>query len=578
MNNSQFTRPFLSISRLFYSLFLLIFIVIFTARFACEKLDCSVSTFKSWIWGNDCEQYCANCQVKAKKEFCDECEKCKSLKPEWNIRDAFDEAGFTIIGVCSVLLILIYKNYNGLFLLKSITKLSLFGSVEWELEKLHEDVTKLENDRFKETTLDSQQEIINIQQKILIDSNTPNETLIGLNLEIEKTIKEIYKLGFYENKFIPNSISSMIDKLKSEKLIDVDLGNVVEHYFEVKQKDSIYRNGKNTISIIDLGKRILSILNTYAKILFNKKRKFWGNPKNIKIDRSKIEEVSLDNITLFTTISVSDANNNYFPLDNIGVENFTIYERCGNEERKAKVSKIVALEDTQTRILITLALDCSGSMHDNGKIEKSKEAVIALLKELEEYSNLECSVGLYFITTKTQGYAGDKFYSKNEFGELMKIVNNIKAEGKTPLWESLSLIVDNYATQIDNGYQIIICLSDGLDSNQTKITYNIVKSKVIKAKIPFIFIGYGEENYSNMIELAEQSGAGQMGIGHFIKVMPNEIERIFEDIARSIRKSYKIYWKPTFKEHKKNIDVRVKIRYKTPFGKITTEDNLDYIL
>jgi len=317
-------------------------------------------------------------------------------------------------------------------------------------------------------------------------------------------------------------------------------------------------------------------------MLFNERRIFWGYPKNIKIDRSRIEKTSNDHIALFTTISVSDANNNYFPLDKIDICNFSVYEKCENKKREATVLKVEPLENTQSSIMITIALDCSSSMKNNDKIEKSKSAIIALLNGLREYPNLECSVALYYVTTENRGYAGEKkFYQKKEFDDLISIIGNTTAKGYTPLWESLSLIVDDFNEHTDAGYQFIICLSDGKDENPTETTetsYSTAKDKILRAKIPFIFIGYGGKNYADMIELAEQSGAGKMGIGYFIDVEPNEIKPIFEYIARSITKSYKVYWKPTFKERNKNIDVRVEIRYKTPYGKIATEDNLEYML
>ena len=572
MNKKNSKRRFLSLSRIIYTLFLLLFITIFTARFVCKELEC----FGNWLLGSNCEQYCAICEKKPEKIYCQECERCKLLKPDWDTRAAFDEAGFIIIGTCSVLLILIFKNYNGILIIKSITKLSLFGSIEWELEKLNDEVTELENKKFNEIKIESQEEVLRIVEKIIKNSSNPNEILIQLNSEIEKTLKEIYKIGFPENITIANSLNIVIESLKEKNLIDLDLGNVIEHFFEVKRDDSIHRNGKNTVGLIEIAKRLLEMLNAYAKTLFNSSRKFWRNPKKIRADRSKIEETTNNNIVLFTTISVSDDNNNNFPLNSLDIENFIVYEKSENEERKANVFKVEPIQDTRTRIVITIALDCSGSMKDNSKIEKSKEAVISLLNGLRQYSNLDCSIALYFIRSENKGYASGKFFNKNEFDELISIVKNIKPEGGTPLWESISLIVDNYTQQTNNGYQIIICLSDGLDTSQTKANYIIAKNKVIGSKIPFIFIGYGDEDYSDMILLAESSGAGEMGIGHFVKVKPDEIERIFEDIARSITKSYKVYWTPTFEKSKKNINVRLKVRYKTPYGKISTEEYLQY--
>ncbi len=571
MNKNNSKRRFLSLSRIIYTLLLFLFITIFTARFVCKELEC----FGNWLFGSNCEQYCAICEKKPEKIYCQECERCKVLKPDWDTRAAFDDAGFIIIGTCTLLLILIIKNYNGILLIKSITKLSLFGTIEWELEALNNEVTDLENKKFNTLRIETKEEFLRIETKIIKNSSNLNETLILLNSEIEKTLKEIYKIGFPEDVTIANSLNTVIESLKEKNLIDLDLGNAIEHFFEVKRNDSIHRNGKNTVGLIELAKRLLVMLNAYAKDLFNSSRKFWGNPQKIKADRSKIEEITDNNIVLFTTISVSDDNNNTFPLNSLDIENFIVYEKSENEERKANVFKVEPIQDTRTRIMITIALDSSGSMKDNNKIEKSKEAIIALLNGLKQYSNLDCNVALYFVRSDNRGFASGKFFNKNEFDELISIVKNIQPEGGTPLWESISTIVDNYSQQT-SGYQIIICLTDGLDTSQKKENYIVARNKVILKKIPFIFIGYGDEDYSDLISLAEASGAGEMEIGHFVKVKPDQIERIFEDIARLITKSYKVYWKPAFEKNKKNIIVRMKVKYKTPFGKISTEEYLEY--
>lgn len=278
-------------------------------------------------------------------------------------------------------------------------------------------------------------------------------------------------------------------------------------------------------------------------------------------------------------MSVSDSNNNYFPVDRLDASNFNIFEISEDVEKKIKIIKVEPIEESSSRIYISIVLDCSDSMKEEKKLERSKEAIASLLNGLKQYPNLQCGVAVYFVNSQNLGWAEGKFFSLDEFDTLINIVRRIEPFGATPLWEGIINVLDNcLKNKPYGGYQIVICLTDGLDSGLTQSTFEGVKAKIVVAKTPFVFIGYGNEDYSDLIYLSKLSGAGDMGVGHFIKVNPEKIEHIFENVARSITKSYKIYWNPADTTKKGDVKVRIKIKYRSPYGKITAEDFATYKL
>lgn len=534
---------------------------------------------KNWTFVDYCTVYCKICQEKKIRVYCIKCEKCKGLKPDWKVRDGFDEAGLMLIGFCSVFLILIYKNIDFRFLIKSVSKLSFFGAVEFSLEKLEEEIQALEKGKFKHLSYEEKINNINLQKKLAARSTTLHEELSLLSIEIERNLKELYEISLLHKNDIPVSSQEIVDKLCYEKLLDEDVANVIKHFLEVKYLDAVKRNGKNTVSLIELGRRICAILNHHVQNTFNKARKFWGKIRDIKLDRTRIEDVSEDKVVLFTTVSILDSNNNYFPVDNLTKDNFSIFEKTDGVESKAKIIKIEPIEESSTPINISVLLDCSESMQEDNKLEFSKRAIISLLNGLSTYSNLQCGVAVYFVSSENLGWVEGKFFNSNEFDDLISIINNSKPAGSTPLWQGINDVIDNcQKNKHIGGYQIIICLTDGMDSAQTEFTYQDIEAKLLEINIPFVFMGYGNENYSDLIFLSKISGAGDLGIGYFVKVNPDDIEHIFEKIARSITKSYKIYWRPIEIETEGKVEVRIKVKYKSSYGKVAKEECISYTI
>lgn len=216
----------------------------------------------------------------------------------------------------------------------------------------------------------------------------------------------------------------------------------------------------------------------------------------------------------------------------------------------------------KTQLNLILMIDCSTSMKDELKLEKSKEAAINFLQRINSLDNLICKVVLYRISSEQQGFVAAKWFDSSDL-ELYQQIQNLQIAGVTPLFRSLLHTLD-LASRVQQGNTMIICLTDG-ESTEEDLSVNNVLEPIKNTQVPIISIGFGKEAYTAMIQISELSGAGKSGAGYFIGVEPNEINRIFEDISDSIACSYRISWMPGF-ENQNEVNLKLRVMYRDGEG------------
>lgn len=540
----------------------------FVARFACENLNCFFRHEK-------CVATCIECK-NCEDSNCEACKYCNKCQPDWSARSGFDDGGVLIMGVLLALTILFIKNPSIIDLYNSISKINLLGTVEIDIADLSKKIEKIELERFQEIDFDLQEELSQLNEKIIKDSSGSNEALTLIELEIEKALSNIYRVTFPEKEKISSSKKILTSSLADKRLIDVDIKEVIDRFFDIKEKDIITKRGRNISGLIEIGRRILRILKIIMKRAYFKFRQFYGKPKEINFIRSRLRKPVNNRIVLATSFSIKDSNGIFHPLKDLEKSNVSIIETYLGEERSANVVKIEPIEDSNsTKLYVVIALDCSESMMNNDKFEKSKEAIILLVDRLRQHKDIECGIGLYMIHYNL-GFVEGKLFNSDEFDELIKHILALTPEGNTPLWQGLSNIITNFNENIPKENQFLICLSDGKNESDDGFTFELIEKQLMDSEISFIFIGYGNEDYSEMIHLAEISNSGGLDVGYFVGVEPEEIRYIFEDITRTITKSYKIYWETGFPEAESKVQARIVINYNTEDGKISNHEDISY--
>lgn len=536
--------------RFVYALIQILLAILIIGRIACEKTACFWEMVKWYFAQLSIIKY-----VPCKEKDCE---------TDWSLRGGIDEAGLILTGVFFFVTVLFVKNVKLTDLVKNISKITLLGAFEAEL--LDQKVTNYSKKELDKIDQDVIKRFEKIEDKIIEKTNTVEERLLLLDREINDVLRDLYeKLVPGENNSNRRIVDTdaIIQKLDENKVLEQEL---IKHLKDFNSK--VYTNafrlgGKRSNGLSITGSKILKLLLVKRKQIFQKNRVFYQGVRSVAIERTNFHPNKEENrLELDATIFMVDINGNSFPLDNLTVDNFTIEESLGLETNIIKPSKVDKVTQGKTQLNLILMIDCSNSMKDDLKLEKSKEAAIKFLQRINDLDNLVCKAVLYCISSEKQGFIASKWFDSKDL-ELYQHIQNLQIAGGTPLFSSLKETLD-LAGRVQQGNTMIICLTDGESAGENLQLEDIIEL-VKKLSVPIISIGFGNEAYTAMKQISELSGAGGLGAGYFIGAQPHEINRIFEDISESIACSYRISWVPKF-ENQDEVDLKLRVIYKDGEG------------
>lgn len=535
--------------RLVYFLILLLLSILIVGRIACEKTACFWEHIKWYFSQLSLLNYvpCAH----------------KDCEADWSLRGGIDEAGLILTGVFFFVTVLFVKNIKITDLVKNISKITLLGAFEAEvLDQKVSSYSKKELDKIDQDVI---KRFEKIEDKIIEKTDTVEERLLLLDREINEVLRDLYE------KLIEKSSTQrvvdpeiILQKLDENKILEQELVTHLKDFNAKVYTNAFRLGGKRSNGLNITGSKILKLLLIKRKQVFQRKRVFYQGVESVAIERPNFHPKKEDNLLeLDATIFMVDVNGNSFPLDNLTVDNFAIEESLGLETNIIKPSKVDKATKGKKQLNLIMMIDCSTSMKEDLKLEKSKEAAIKFLQRINDLDNLVCKVVLYCISSEQQGFVASKWFDSTEL-ELYQHIQNLQIAGGTPLFSSLKDTLD-LASRVQQGNTMIICLTDGESAGENLTLEDIIES-VKNVRVPIISIGFGNEAYTSMIQISERSGAGGAGAGYFIGAEPHEINRIFEDISDSIACSYRISWMPGF-ENQEQVDLKLRVIYKDKDGK-----------
>ncbi|MCG8806539.1 hypothetical protein G1K75_12860 [Tenacibaculum finnmarkense] len=148
------------------------------------------------------------------------------------------------------------------------TKKIKLGSFELELKELNKKTEQIE-----EITTVEKEEPIGLSGPIISREKTDFEIstdfltdILKLSIEIEKTLREIYESHFQTSKKSPLSVIKLIEKLKSEEVINQETSNLLRKFWNLRNQaihdHNFQIDRKDFMSFTDIGIRILKILKT----------------------------------------------------------------------------------------------------------------------------------------------------------------------------------------------------------------------------------------------------------------------------------------------------------------------------
>lgn len=545
-------RKILTLSRIIYIIILLGLLFVFFSRLAGDHFFSLLC-----YWG-----------IKSMN--------CKDYLPDWNIRNGIDDAGLIILGGAIVAFILLIKNQNIKDLI--ISEFNLLGT---NVSLLSKKIKKLE-ENFISIDIDNQS--TEIYEKIVRKAKNPDEILELLALEMDKIIKTVHRSKTGITNEIHPSIVDLIELLRKKGLLESNLAEAIKDFFNLKIINATKNKGKNTLALIELGKRLLKLLlNSLKKMFLNDNRPF-GSINKISMTPVKIQESTSKNIVVYSKVNLVDSLANYFPLEKLTKQNFRIIEKWKENEKEAEVLKTELLLSDHIEVFLIIAIDCSGSMDKGEKMQKSKSAAIVFLEKLNFFPMLHFKIKILKISSTDSGFTSSNWYTIKEIGNIKEEIDKLKAHGGTPLWNTLTNAVLSMKGEPSTGYKMIICITDGDDTEDAGL-YEKLLDTIENQNPQIVSIMFFENNddrgklIPKMSKLSQKSGAGPRGIGTFTDALPEDLNSVFERIVNSITKSYAIYWKSTALELGTQVNVTLQVGYKTDDDEMKSDiQRFTYIL
>jgi len=207
-------------------------------------------------------------------------------------------------------------------------------------------------------------------------------------------------------------------------------------------------------------------------------------------------------------------------------------------------------------------------MTKEGKLEKGKFAAIGFLRRMKKLESINCKILVYRLSSENRGFIEEKWSSIDT--QLESLIESLQIGGRTPLFSSLKEAIEKAKSMDQNDKNMIVCLTDGKSEGE-EIKFEDIAKDVEESDIPVISIGFGEQDYSDMMKISNLSGAGKNGKGYFIRANPEEISKIFEQLALDVASTYQIYWASKI-EQQDGIKIKIIVKYKDEDGKMHTDE------
>jgi Ca-activated chloride channel family protein len=173
---------------------------------------------------------------------------------------------------------------------------------------------------------------------------------------------------------------------------------------------------------------------------------------------------------------------------------------------------------------VTLVLDLSGSMNDEGKIDGAKAAAKTFINALDNRD--ECSL-LVFNSTST--WAARKVSLATSRANLLATVDKLFAGGGTALYDAILEAQKDFATANGDRITALIVLSDGEDTESTAKLADVQASAaggVEKGGTRIFTIAYGKGAKKDVLKSIAEISRGKVFTGDAAS-----IRSVFRDIS-----------------------------------------------
>lgn len=217
------------------------------------------------------------------------------------------------------------------------------------------------------------------------------------------------------------------------------------------------------------------------------------------------------------------------------------------EENGQRVEPLIIrrLQQEKVPISIALAIDVSGSMNDQGKLQKAKDAAKAFIAQLRPIDRVEV------ITFSDKVATVVPFTNDRE--ALGKAIDGLAAKGNTAFYDAADRAVSDVIRA--EGTKVVILLADGED-NASKVPIAQTLDRARQAYVPIFTIGLGADVKDDVLRRIAADTSGR----YYKAPRADDLTYTFKLLSQQIANRYEIdYYSPVDAKVGGKVDVVIRV-------------------
>ena len=221
------------------------------------------------------------------------------------------------------------------------------------------------------------------------------------------------------------------------------------------------------------------------------------------------------------------------------------------EENGQNVGSVAAyaLALSPTPLSIAMAIDISGSMNDQGKIQGAKAAAktfVATLRPIDRVELIAFSDKVTVVAPFT-----------NDHTVLNQTIDKLAANGNTQLYDATNQAVNDVLRS--SGTRVVIVLTDGEDT-ASRASLSSVLGLAHQTDTPIYTIGLGNDVKDDVLGRMASDSSGV----YFKAPKANDLDSAFRLLSEQLQHEYELYYFSPSQSNEqmmgKNLDVAVKLQ------------------
>ena len=224
---------------------------------------------------------------------------------------------------------------------------------------------------------------------------------------------------------------------------------------------------------------------------------------------------------------------------------------------------VYSLDKSPVPLAVTMAIDVSGSMNDQGKLPAAKAAAETFVSRLRTIDQVEL-ISFSDSQRVVVPFTGDQ-------AAVLRGLNDLKAQGNTVLYDATDTAVNN--TLRMQGTRVVIVLTDGEDT-ASKASLEGALATARQTHVPIYTIGLGSDVKDDVLaRMAKETG------GRYFKApRAEDLDAVFAQLTQELTRQYELYYfSPLAHEAGKTVDATIAVHY-TGAQAVSNEAHFSYAM